>query len=192
MRILLGGIVGGLLLFGWGYVVHAHLPFGRMGLSAMPDEATWQATVSSSAAQPGLYLFPYAKEKPTREEHAAWAGKWKAGPSGLLVLAPPGRDPLDKKVLGIELGSNVLVALLASWVLTIVSAGYGGRVAVVTMFGIASWAAVVVPLWNWFGFPTDYLLGQLAVKGGGALIAGLAIGGIVRPAELDLDLDVGI
>ncbi len=192
MRVLLGGIVGGILLFAWGYVVHAVLPFGRMGFSEVPDEAKWQATVSGSINQPGLYFFPWAKAKPTKEELAAWAEKWKAGPSGLLVLAPTGRDIMDKKTLGIELGSNIVFALIASWILTLAAATYAARVAIVTMLGVLSWLAIDVSLWNWYGFPTDYLLGQLADQAGGALIAGLAMAAIIRPLSFEVDSEMSI
>ncbi len=192
MRVLLSGIVGGILIFGWGYVVHAILPFGRMGLSEVPDEAKWQATLDGAIDQPGLYFFPWAKAKPTKEELAAWAEKWKAGPSGLLVLQAKGKDPTDKRTLGIEAGSNILFALIASWILTLAAATYAARVAIVTMLGILSWLAVDVSLWNWYGFPTDYLLGQLADHAGGALIAGLAMAAIMRPPSMDFDSEMPI
>jgi hypothetical protein len=190
MRVLLSGIVGGILIFAWAYANHAMLPFGRMGFSEVPDEAKWQASLDGAITQPGLYIFPWSKAKPTKEEHAAWAEKWKAGPSGLLILQPKGKDPMDKKTLGIELGSSIVFALIASWVLTLAAATYAARVAVVTFMGVLSWLAIDVSLWNMFGLPTDYLLGQLAIEGGGCLIAGLAMAAIIRPQIMDMDAEM--
>ena len=37
-KILIGGIVGGIILFFWGFVSHMLLPIGEMGLQFIPQE----------------------------------------------------------------------------------------------------------------------------------------------------------
>ena len=40
-KILLGGVVGGLVIFFWGFASHMLLPIGDMGLALFPTRMTW-------------------------------------------------------------------------------------------------------------------------------------------------------
>ena len=184
LRILLGGVVAGLLFFGWGYLSHEQLPIGRMGFSELPNEGVVMASVKLTVNKPGLYFFPWASAKPTADEKTAWEEKYKAGPSGVLVVHPGGREPMTMKMLAIELVSDILAALLAAWVLSLMGVGYGARVGVVTAFGFFAWLTIEISYWNWYGFPRDYLLGQLIDQVGGSLIAALGMAAIVKPPSM--------
>ena len=39
-RILLGGVVGGMVIFGWGFVAHVVLPIGGMGTPVLETLST--------------------------------------------------------------------------------------------------------------------------------------------------------
>jgi hypothetical protein len=57
------------------------------------------------------------------------------------------------------------------------------RVACVTLVGILASIMTLVPYWNWYGFPTDFTLAQIAENAVGWFLAGLVLALIVRPAR---------
>src|SRR6185295_8614615 len=99
-KVLLAGILGGLISFVWSAAVHM-LPTGHMGLSTLNDkEDAVLAALKSSNAQDGLYFFPGAdmSKSMTAEQQAAWEAKYKAGPAGLLLYHPNGGEAMSPKL----------------------------------------------------------------------------------------------
>ncbi len=59
MRILLAGILGGIVMFVWTSIAHMALPLGEAGINEIPNEsAVLGAMQSSIADKTGLYIFP--------------------------------------------------------------------------------------------------------------------------------------
>ena len=73
-------------------------------------------------------------------------------------------------------------ALLAAIIVSQLRPGFLVRVACVTLLGVLASVMVLVPYWNWYGFPADFTLGQLAEHAVGWLLAGIVLAAIVRPA----------
>ena len=70
---------------------------GTMGLRMLNDKETAVlAALNENVQQPGLYFFPGMdmSQHMTKEAEAAWTAKYKAGPSGLLLVQPKGGDPM--------------------------------------------------------------------------------------------------
>ena len=130
-RVLIGGIVGGIVVFTWGAFAHMVLPTGEMGIKQIPNEDAVIAAMKSSIQEPGFYFFPGMdmSHKPTEDEQKAWNAKYEAGPTGILVYHASGSTPLSPKQLFTELPSNVSAALLAAFVLSHVAAGFVGNLA---------------------------------------------------------------
>ena len=58
MKILLAGILGGIVMFIWTSVAHIFLPLGEVGISEIPNEsAVLSAMQSNIGEQTGLYIF---------------------------------------------------------------------------------------------------------------------------------------
>jgi hypothetical protein len=58
MRILLAGILGGIVMFIWTSIAHMALPLGEAGIREIPNEsAVVNAMQSSIADQTDLYIF---------------------------------------------------------------------------------------------------------------------------------------
>lgn len=185
-RILLAGILGGILVFFWGYVSHVLLPLGEVGIKQFPNDEPIVAALRDNVRESGFYFFPgmaghgMARDAATMK---AWEEKYRQGPRGILIYHPTGATPMDPKQLGIELGADILAALLAAWLLaqTVGSfTGYGARVVFVVVLGLFGALATNLSYWNWYGFPTDYTLATVADEVIGWFVAGLAIGGIVK------------
>ena len=183
-RILIGGLLGGIVVFIWGAIGHVALPLGEMGISAIPDEESVTNALRSSIKEKGLYFFPgYDKSKPLSEsEQKAWEAKLNAGPSGIMVVTPSGAEAMSPKQLGLELASNVVAALLAAILLSMTNVGFVRRVLFVTLLGAFGWMSISVSYWIWYGFPTDFTVAALVMEVVGWFFAGLVLAAIVRPS----------
>jgi hypothetical protein len=49
------------------------------------------------------------------------------------------------------------------------------RVLGAVVFGVFGWLLDIVPMWNWYKFPADYVVGNLLDQGIGWLLAGIVI-----------------
>jgi hypothetical protein len=183
-RIILGGLLGGILIFNWGFVAHMLLPLGKMGVHILPDEAAVVGPIRSTVKEPGFYLFPGMdmSGKASESEQQAWQEKAKQGPVGVLIVRPQGGEGLSPRLLLTELGTNIATALLAALLLAQVraTAGYWTRVGFVTLLGILAFVTVLVPYWNWYSFPADFVATEAIEHTVGSFIAGLVLAAIVR------------
>ena len=93
-RVLLGGLLGGILVFNWGYVAHMVLPTRGDGRPRPPDEETVIGSIRSTIKEPGFYLFPGmdVSKKPSESEMQAWLEKAKQGPVGVVIVRPEGGE----------------------------------------------------------------------------------------------------
>lgn len=189
MRVLIAGIVGGIVVFLWSFVAHTVLPTRDMGLKSLPNEDAVLGSMRNAIEEPGVYFFPGMDmtRRQTPEEQKAWTAKYQAGPTGLLVFRPRGGEAMTPKLMTIELLSNVLGALILALVLANVAAGYGVRVVLATLIGLFAWVSISISYWNWYGFSDAFVRAELVDQVGGWLAAGLVVAAILgrrgrRPA----------
>ena len=81
-KILLGGVVGGLAIFFWGFVAHMLLPLGELGLRTIPNEDELIATIKKDVREPRLYFVPGRdmSKSQTQDEMLTWT-KSPKGPT---------------------------------------------------------------------------------------------------------------
>ncbi len=185
VRILIAGIVGGILVFFMGFV--NHMVFGLQGrtLSNVPDGATFTEHLKTHGLKDGLYVFPdmpMAEEQKDSAKMSAANERYKAGPAGMLLIAPTGQDMMNAETLGKEFGSNVLAALLVSWIVSLAGAdiGFIRRWLAVLVIGLITWVSLAASYGIWYRFPHAFLHDELfcaLIEWG---VAGLAIAAIVR------------
>ena len=105
-----------------------------------------------------------------------WEEKAKASPFAYVVVAPTPADPAAMgPQLAKQVGSDFLASLILAWLLAATTWGFGSRVLGAAGMGVFAWAATIVPMWNWYRFPTDYMVGGLIEQGVGWLLGGIAI-----------------
>lgn len=169
MRIVLGGIVAGIVVFICGALTHMVTPLGTVGLKSLPNEDAILEDMRPNIPSSGLYFFPgMAEDKSlTKEQKAAaekaWTEKYRQGPSGLLVYTAKGSEPLSPSQLVVELVTNIIGAWIAAFLLSMATiTSFGRHVLFVTLLGVFASVAIDLSYWNWYRFPGDYTLAQLA------------------------------
>jgi hypothetical protein len=179
-RILLAGILGGVVMFIWNFVAHDLLPLGEMGVGIMPNEdAVTGALQTNLDDNGGFYIFPSGGLTPgaTGDQKQAAMKKaieqMAAGPAGVLIYRPKRVFNFPKRLV-IELGTDLAEAFLAVFLLAQTRInGFGGKVGFVFTAGILAAIATNIPYGNWYGFPKDFTLGQMIIQVVGFLLIGI-------------------
>jgi hypothetical protein len=185
-RILLAGLLGGLVAFVWSAIVHMIPLTAALGLSTFDEkEDAVMAELRRQNLSPGLYFFPGMdmSKSMSKEQEAAWTAKFKAGPSGLLLLQPKGGDPMEPRQLLIEFFSTVLCALIAATILATTVGPLTCRAVMVAMIGLFGWLAISVSQWTWYHYPFSFIALDLIDQTVGWLLAGFVIAKLVKPIQ---------
>jgi len=188
MKILLAGILGGVVMFIWTSIAHMALPLGEAGLREIPNEsAVLGAMQNNIGEQTGLYIFPgpgVGKNATRQEKNEAMkhmGEKMATNPSGILMYHAPGRPFTFGKWLGIEFGTELLEAILVVFLLAQTHiASFAGRVGFVLAAGILAAIATNVSYWNWYGFPCVYTTGYMFIQIVGFLCVGVVAALVLR------------
>lgn len=177
-RILLAGVVGGVALFFWGFLSHAVLPLGQVGIQNLPQDRTVVESLKAAIPTAGLYFFP------PMDASGGMAADQINGPHGILVYHPSGASAMMTGELVNEFILNVIQALIAAYLLSLATglAGYTSRVGLVLILGVLSALATNVEYWNWYKFPANYTLAAMADDILGFLVVGLIVAALVKPS----------
>lgn len=191
-KILLAGLVGGIVIYVWGIISHLVLPLGMVGMRQIPNEELVVSALRENIKESGFYFFPGWEHSPdmTKEQQKMAMQKWeekiRMGPNGILVYTPEGQAPMSAKQLLIELLSNIAGALVATFLLAKAVSGitsFGARVLFVALLGLFASLAIDISYWNWYGFPGSFTLAAITDEVVGWGLAGLPLAAIIkRPA----------
>jgi len=181
MRILIAGAAGAVAMYIWMTVAHMATPLGMIGWQPLPDEAPIISTLQGGITKPGLYMYPWVDMK-AKDAMKQYEEKVKTTASGMLLFAPPPGKGMSVTQLATEFATELVECLIAAWLLAQAAiAAFAGRVLFVAGVGAAASIATNVPTWNWYGFPLDYTLAQVATLFIGYVIAGIAIAFLLKP-----------
>jgi hypothetical protein len=148
---VLAVVLGGCVLFAWGFVSWALLPWHNTVANKFADEAAVAQVLKQNAPRAGIYWLPFAEEDHKPGEAAMFAN-----------VLPDGFDMNMGKLMGIGLLGQFVSALL---VLLLVrqTAGldYWRRVGFIALVGLTIGFVSHFPYWNWFGFSNGYILVML-------------------------------
>ncbi len=165
MRIVIAGLVGGLVMFLWGAVSHMLVPIGEMGMQVPTQQASAIAALGASTQGPGVYMYPSPPKDDWKDEAkmAAFAESARGQPYAFVVYQPGGNPVNDSMAPSLlrQWGSDTLAALVAAWILALGAFGFGKRVLIAAALGSFAWLAISVPQWNWYQFPLDFTVGSL-------------------------------
>ena len=183
-KVLLAGVVGGIILFIWGALAWTVLPLHSNSIFTMANEDSVVAVMKSAMNNHAVYMFPgrplVMSDKAAED---AWTKKFAQGPIGMVIYNPAGSSPMMPLEMALGLVDAILTCMLAAWLLsrsTAARSGYFARVAYCGMLGLFISLAVHVLNWNWMGYPLDYTTGLIADTMVGWVLAGAAIAIVVK------------
>ena len=187
-RVVIAGILGGLVMYLWLFVAHEFLPLGELGVGEIPNEAPVLSAMQSSIPQAGLFLFPGfgLGSNPTSEQRKAampaYMKKYEQSPHGILVYHPASGAFNFGAALAREGALNLLEALLAAWLLSYAAAGraYSARAGFVVIAGALASVTTNVEYWNWYDFPGNYVAGYIVTQIIGYTLVGLVVASFVK------------
>jgi hypothetical protein len=178
MRVLVAGLLGGIVFFAWGAIAHMALPIGEMGMKSATAEDPVIAALRDNLPAEGVYMVPGVAPEKMSDPAAvkAYSEKAKNNPNAFIVYQPAGRDGMNMgPQLAVQAATDILSAIVVAWVMSLGAMGFGRRVAASAALGLFSWLTVSAPYWNWYRFPTDFTVGSLLEQVIGWAIAGAAI-----------------
>jgi hypothetical protein len=187
-RVVIAGILGGLVMFVWLFVAHEFLPLGELGVGEIPNEAPVLSAMQAAIPQAGLYLFPGMGLRPDatmQQRNAAmpaYMKKYEQSPHGFLVYHPAsGAFPFGQTLVR-EGALNLLEGLLAAWLLSLAAAGkgYSERAGFVVILGALAAVTTNVEYWNWYDFPGKYVGGYMVTQIIGFTLMGLIVAAVVK------------
>jgi len=194
MKLLVAGILGGIVMFIWTSIAHMALPLGEAGIGEIPNESAVLSSMQSTIGeQSGLYVFPgpgVGKNATRQEKNDAMkhmVEKMAANPSGILMYHAPGRPFTFGKWLGIEFGTELFEAILVVFLLAQTRiTTFAGRVGFVLVAGILAAITTNVSYWNWYGFPSAYTAGYMFIQIVGFFLVGI-VAALVLPRRASTD-----
>jgi hypothetical protein len=182
-RVVLAGILGGIVMFFWGFVYHDLLPFGLVGLQDLPNTQTVLSALKTNIPEAGMYFFPgfgLPADAPYAQKKAAMQKLEQnppSGPQGLLIYSPVTK-PLSAGQLITECGTNIIQALLVAFLLAQTGLRrLSSRLGFATVMGVMAAMTTNVAFWNWYAFPANFIISNIAY-----LIVGYFLVGIVAAA----------
>ena len=214
-RVLLGGLLGGCVAFGWGSVSWMVLPYHEQTLRPLPMTAAEVSALSAKITQSGVYHWPpmpfAAASQPAGEQagggaggaaastqpsvaESVWMEQTRKGPRiTSMIYHPGGTDPTSPVKYIVTLACYVVAAWIAAWLVwcagrTLVR--YFDRVAAVLGMGVFATLVGVVPHLLWWEYPLEFSFLEVADPLFAWLLAGLVIGGlVVRAAEVPVTVE---
>ena len=186
MRILLAGILGGIVMFVWTSITHMALPLGEAGINEIPNEsAVLSAMQSSIGDKTGLYIFPGlgVGTNATREEKSEAMKQMQqriaANPSGILMYHSPRPSVRIWQIARYRIQHRSAPSNSGNLAQTR-SGSFAGRVGFVLIAGILAAITTNVSYWNWYGFPGVYIGSYMLIEIVGFVLVGVAAGLVLR------------
>lgn len=180
LRVLLGGLLGGAVLFVWGFVFWAVLPFPKTYMPTLPNALAVAHALDAAIPESGTYVFPPRSDASPDAMKAAYA----RGPVGTIAIHKGGVDMEDPMIFVKGFLHFAACAVIAGGIMSTVLGSlstYGARVLFVFRLGLFAGVAIEVGKTIWWYAPRDFILLNCAFHFVGWTLAGLAIAAVVKP-----------
>jgi len=169
-------IVGGLILFVWGWISWAVLPWQKIQILKFRDEQKVAKAIMDNAAESGLYVLPNTLNlhKDSLEMEIA-KENMRQGPFIFTSVCKDGRNPNMFPLVVKGLILKIIAAFLVGWLLMQTKLDFNKRVVFVTVVGVIIAMMMTIPNAIWYCFPTGYTLAVMVEGVVGWFFAGIAL-----------------
>jgi hypothetical protein len=186
-KILLTALVGSVIVFAVSSIIHIGLGLGEIGLKMLPHEDVLLLAMRASIRDSGFYIYPgtasgMSPNKATPAEREDYLTKFQRGPTGILIYQT-GPNVLNfPQLLIAQYLFGLAGSLIVAWILvtTAGSTTFAARVGIVALVGLFAGITYDLPYWNWYGFPTNYIVAHIVTATITWAIAGTAMAAMVK------------
>lgn len=162
---LLLSIAAGLVLFVWGFISWAVLPWHNMVANKFTDEAAVAQVLKANSPRQGIYYLPFSEKDHGPNQVGAFAN-----------VLPQGTEMNMGKQMATGVITQIIGAFLVLLLLSHTSGlNYWGKVGFVALVGLIIGFVSHAPYWNWFGFPPAYVVVTILDMLIGWILAGLVV-----------------
>ena len=176
MRVLVAGILGGIVMFVWGAVAHMALGLGNAGMQQPAHEDVAISALHQAFGDiAGVYILPALDHSKWSDKAAmaAYAEKSKNAPYAWVVYNPQGQDMTDMSgQLPRQWASDTLAALALAVLMGVAAFTFTKRLTIAAVAAVFAWLSVLVPYWTWYRFPASLAWAGLVEQVIGWLLAG--------------------
>lgn len=158
-------LVAGLVLFVWGFISWAVLPWHMMVANKFTNEAAVSQVLKENSPKQGVYYLPFSEKDHGPDQVGAFVN-----------VLPQGTDMNMVRQMFVGVVTQVISAFLVLGLLSMTSGlTYSGKVGFFALAGLTIGFVSHAPYWNWFGFSTSYVTVMIADILIGWTLAGLAV-----------------
>ncbi len=158
-------LVAGLVLFVWGFISWAVLPWHNMVANKFTNEAAVSQVLKDNAPRTGVYYLPFSEKDHGPNQVGAFAN-----------VLPQGAEMNMGRQMAIGVVIQIIGAFLVLMLLSQTSGlTYLGKVGFFSLVGLTIGFVSHAPYWNWFGFPAPYVGVTILDILIGWTLAGLAV-----------------
>ncbi|MEI8133966.1 MAG: hypothetical protein WCH46_02665 [bacterium] len=182
MRVIIAGFLGAIVLFIWGFISWAVLPWNAQTMHTIPNEDSVLNMLKAQHLETGLYRIPNEMRKDEASRNAAYE-KMKAGPIAIINYSNDGMDSGTYMLKGfiVLLLSAIMGALLLSKLSWALASKFSARVQYVMMLGVFIAVAGRFSDWAWFGTSTSFTIAVAIQDIIGWTLAGMVIAWRMKP-----------
>lgn len=161
-RSLLGGLVGGLILFIWSTISWMVIPWHCNNFHDFTDSSAVETVIRANVPQSGIYLLPSPKSMKSLHEQNIMPATI-GGPQLFAVVHVEDSSTSMALPLVIQFISQVFTAFVITALLCKTSGlSYKGRLSMVMALAVVMILIAYVPNWIWFHYDTAYTLVLIA------------------------------
>ena len=194
LRILIAGLVGGLIYFIWGMMAWMALPLHTPTINGLPAESEISQALQDQGLETGVYTIPFlSNEDDWQSPESDFAKAHAAGPIVSIYYQKNGAAPMPTKMLAGGFVIDFVAAALAACLLSSMGSccnGYWCRVGFVAGMGIFVAFVGHASYWNWMYFPAGYTIAFMVDVIVGWTLAGFAIAALIKPVASVVSVDI--
>jgi hypothetical protein len=164
-KTVLLSLVAGLVLFVWGFISWALLPWHMLVANKFTNEAAVSQVLKENSPRAGVYYLPYSEKDHGPNQVGAFAN-----------VLPQGAEMNMGKQMAVGLITQIVSAFLVLCLLGMTGGlSCWGKVGFISLTGLTIGFVSHAPYWNWFGFPAPYIGVTIVDTLIGWTLAGLAV-----------------
>lgn len=192
IRIIFGGILGGVIATAWMYVSWSLLPWHDTGVKQFKNASFVSWALTQNCESDGVYMIPQLggdkdteSPKEIREALETRTNEMKSGPLMRVQVHLNGVNPTSIRHFTYSFLIYFVIAIILGSLMLMVdeAAAYGKRLFFCALFGLGAGIVGAIPNGNWFVPTMSYSLIMILDSIVTWLLAGVVIAAIIKPSE---------